>query len=53
MPYYDFKCHVCNIVFTKKALRGGLHILVTCPKCGNLCKRTGFHPVPFIFKEKP
>jgi len=53
MPFYDFVCKErCRIIFTTRAPVGDLKIKARCPFCKKICPRTGFHPVPFIFKEK-
>ena len=52
MPFYDFVCMKHRIIFTTRAPVGDLTIKAKCPFCKKLCPRTGFHPVPFVFKEK-
>jgi len=53
MPFYDFVCKErCRIIFTTRAPVGNLKTKARCPFCKKLCPRTGFHPVPFTFKEK-
>ena len=51
MPWYEFICEKCGAFNKRIPEVEDMHYETPCPECGVNSKRTGFHPVPFYFKE--
>jgi len=49
-PIYEYKCHKCGQVYTKRKLYSDNRRLESCPKCGTLNEKMLGNIAHFEFK---